>query len=232
MDTRQTNRITMFRTVIKYLDQHAAVWAAMAPLAAAVQLLKDTLALIDATMQKQAVPTKGAAVNKSTARDALEDVLFLICEALGALGHTSGDNDLVALTALSVSILHKLGEEELSARAALVLAAANTHKPALVTINVTQANIDELTQALQSYNASKETPRTATAERAAQTDLLPGLLRDGSDVLRNRIDRMVNLFQRTNPEFLAGYRSARVVFDRRGGHAAAKAPGTPPPTTP
>jgi hypothetical protein len=230
MDTEQTNRVTMFKTVIAYMDENSSVWNAMAPMQAAVTQFKSKVGDIDATAQKQETPT-GATRDKATTRNALEDVLFLACEALGALAHTSGDNDLAALTDVTRTSLDRMGEEELSNRAAAVSTAANAHKTELATVQVTQANLDELSQAIDDFNAAKAGPRNATATRAAQTQSLPNLIREASTILRNQIDRMANLFGRSNAEFVSGYRSARVIVDRAATHAAAK-PASPAPPQP
>jgi hypothetical protein len=99
-------------------------------------------------------------------------------------------------------------------------------------VQVTQANIDELTQTLADFNEAKSAPRQATAERAAQTESLPALIRDANSILRNEVDPLVALFSRSNPDFVSAYNSARVIVDRAATHAAAKAAGdnTPPPT--
>jgi hypothetical protein len=76
---------------------------------------------------------------------------------------------------------------------------------------VTQANIDELDEALQTFQAAKAKPRTTVVERSVQTESLSGLIREASNILRDQIDRLVNLLRRSNPEFVAGYRSARVI---------------------
>jgi hypothetical protein len=52
------------------------------------------------------------------------------------------------------------------------------------------------------------------------------LLRDNDSILRNELDPLVNLFQPTHPEFVAGYRGVRVIVDRAASHAPA-APATP-----
>ena len=39
-------------------------------------------------------------------------------------------------------------------------------------------------------------------------------------VLRNRLDKQMTKFRKTNPEFYAGYRSARVIVDRGGSGGA------------
>ena len=232
METEQTNRITMFKTVGAYLDSHNSVWSGMAAMAAADQQLKDKIGAIDIAAQKQEAPTTGATLDKAAARDALEDVLFLTCEALAVLGHTGDDHDLLALTALSPSNLQRLDDEELSNRATNVLAEANSRKTDLAAFHVTQANLDEFDQALQDFKAAKAKPRTATAERAAQTESLPSLIRDASGILRNEIDRLVNLFRRTNPDFVAGYRTARAIVDRAASHKVTPAPGTSPQPNP
>jgi hypothetical protein len=146
--------------------------------------------------KKQETPATGAAVDKASARDALEDVLFLTCEALGLLGSTSNDNELVALAGVTPSTLHKLGDEELSNRATTALEKANAKKTDLAALQVTQANIDEFSQALQDFKTTKERPRQVTAGRAAETESLASLIRDGSDILM------------TNSRFVAMIRAA------------------------
>ena len=231
MNTDQTNRITMMKTVTVYMDGQNAVWNGMAPMGTSVQRLKEKLTAIDTAAQQQETPS-GATDNKAATRDALEDVLFLACEALGVIGHTSNDHGLLALTALSPSELGHLGTEELVRRATAVLGEANSRKTELAALHVTQANLDELTQALQNFSDAKEQPRTATAERMAQTESLATLIREANNILRNEIDRMVNLFRRSNPDFVAGYRAARVIVDRAATHSSAKPAGSVPTPKP
>ncbi len=232
MDKSQTNRVTMFKTVDAYLDQNNQVWKGMASFVTADHKFKEMLAGIDGAAQKQEAPLTGLTLDKAGARDALEDVLFLMCEALGALGHSTNDNNLVALTDLSPSVLDHMDVEELSNRATNVLAEANARAQNLAGMNITQANIDELDQALRDFKAAKEQPRTAVADRMAQTQSLDSLIRDAGGHLRNQIDPLVNLFRRSNADFVAGYKSARVIVDRAATHAKPKPSGVVPPKAP
>jgi hypothetical protein len=230
MKTNLRNDVDMIKTVSAYLADHNAVWGSMAPFAAAVRTLNDGIAAIDATAQNQETPT-GATQDKAVARDALEDVLFLMCEALGVLAHNASDNDLFALADITPTTLDRMDGEELSNRAARILAAANEKKTELETLQVTQANIDELNAALVTFNAVKSSPRTRTAERKAQTESLGRQVRDLKKHLRHAIDPMVNLLRRMHPDFVAGYRAARVVIDRAATRTAGKS-STPTPPTP
>lgn len=229
METEQTNRVTMFKTVAALLGNESSVWNAMTQMVAAVQKFNDKIAGIDGAAQKQETPTTGATADKATARDALEDVLFLACEALGVVGHNSRDNDLIALTDLSPSMLHRLDDEQLSNRATSVFAEATARKTDLAGLLVTQANLDEFQLAIQVFNVAKAKPRTATGERAAETESLPHLIREASGILRNEIDPMVNLLRRSHPDLVARYRSARAIVDRPASHKTTKSAGTAPP---
>jgi hypothetical protein len=222
MNNDQTNRVTMFKTTMGVLDENNAIWSPMAPFGDAVTRFKNKVSAIDTAAQKQETPT-GATEDKAGARDALEDVLFLMCQALGVLAHTSNDRDLAALTDITRSGIDKLDVEGLSNRATLVLAQANARKTELATFQVTQANIDEFSQALQDYNETKVGPRQATTARMVQTESLSTLIREANDILRNEIDPMVNLFSRTHPQFVSNYQAARVIIDRAATRTTAKA---------
>jgi hypothetical protein len=230
MEVKQTNQVNMFKAVLAYLNQNNSIWGSMAPFTAAVTSLNDGITGIDETAQNQETPT-GDTQDKAEARDALEDVLFLTCQALSVLAHTESDNDLLALVSVTPSTLDKMDAEELSNRAAAVLAKAQAQQTSLAALHVTQTNVLELDTALQNFNATKTGPRTRAAERKAQTQSLAGKIRAVSGILRHQIDPMVNLFRRTNPDFVAGYRAARVIIDRPATRPTA-APTTPTPPTP
>jgi len=232
MDTRDTNRVNMFKTTADYLDRWTSVWSSMAPFTAATGRLKANIAAIDTASGKQQTPS-GASAEKEAARTTLEDAAFLMTQALSVLGHTSNNHDLKARTNASRSDWDRLVDQELSNRAASVLTDANTHKTELAAYNVTQTKIDDLSQAIDRFNGVRTSPRTAVAERMAQTESIPMLVRDTNTILLNEIDPMVNLFQPTHGEFVSGYRAARVIVDRAATHTTAPNPGaTTPPANP
>jgi hypothetical protein len=232
MDTRDTNRVNMFKTTADYLDQSNSIWSSMAPFTAAMDRLKANIAAIDAASGKQQTPS-GAASGKEAARTALEDAAFLMSQALSVLGHTTSNHDLKARMSSSRSDWDRLVDQELSNRAASVLADAATHKTDLAAYNVTQTKIDDLSAAVDRFNSVRTSPRTVVAGRVAQTQSIPVLIRDTNTILLNETDPLVNLFQPTHGEFVAGYRAARVIVDRAATHTASVPPGTTtPPVTP
>jgi len=228
MNTELTNRVNMLETVSAYMAEQNAVWNSMAPLQSAMTDFDAELAHLGTDAQTHAEPG-GASVDKADARDALEDVTFLMCEALSVVAHTANDNELAALTRVTRSTLDRMTEAELSNRAGSVLARANAHKTELQPLQVTQANLDEMGHALTQFDELRTAPRTATAERAVLTEALPRRTKAATDILRNRVDPMVNLFSRTNPDFVAGYEKARAIVDRAATHKTKASAATTPP---
>ena len=69
---------------------------------------------------------------------------------------------------------------------------------------------------------------TATG-RAGETDTLPVEIGNTTSLLRNRLDKQMTRYKKTQPESYAGDRSARVIVDRGGSGGGAPTPPTPPP---
>ena len=217
METKLSNKITMIKTTSSYMAEHHDVWSTMTRLQTAMTEVNAQLAEIDAGALKHQILV-GATADKADAREALEEKTFPMCEALSVLAHDAGDNDLRALTRITRTLLDRNTGEELSTLATAVLAQANARKTELATLHVSQANIDELSSALTEFNETKAGPRTATAERAALTESLPRRVKATIDILTNTVDPLVNLFSRTDPDFVAGYLNARAIVDRAATH--------------
>lgn len=231
MRTIQTNRLAMYKEVDSYMARHNDVWSEMSPLTVALQTFKGKILDADNAVQLQETPT-GATDTKAAARDELEEVVFLTGEALSVLGHADGDGELLSVTDLTRASLDRLPDDELITRGNAVLDRANARKTDLATLQVTQGNLQEFTQKLQQFSTLKLQPRSDAVEHAAKTQSLASIMREANAILRNQIDRMVNLFSRTNPEFVSGYRAARVVVDRAATHktkTAGQAPPNPKP---
>ena len=228
MELKQTNRVRMFTAVIAVLEQFQSVWSTMAPFAAAFHRFEDKVQTVNDAAQKQGTATAGASLDRENARDALEDVLFLICQALKVLAHQANDNELRTLTDVSSSSLHVMNDVELENLANTIKAQTVPRAAELATLQVSAGNLAELATAIDDFHEVKSAPRAATANRVAHTGALSQLIREASDVLRNELDPMVNLFGRTNPEFVAAYRAARVIVDRTGNRSSKPAPQTQP----
>ena len=61
----------------------------------------------------------------------------------------------------------------------------------------------------------------------SQTKTMPPAVKTVISLLRNHLDKQMLMFKKSNPEFYAGYVSARVIVDRGSRKSASPTPPAP-----
>jgi hypothetical protein len=234
MDQDQKNKVAMFSTVAGYMDKNNGLWSGIPAFVKTVGDLKAGIASIVGDSEKQAVPTTGPAEAKAGLRDPLEELTLNIADQLAALADETGDADLGAKVAVTKSGLDIASGDDLLATARRVSALATANLAGLADYHITAVEVAALDAAINAFAPVKDTPRVTIAGRAGTTAGLPGKIESTRSILRNRLDKMMSRFRKSNPQFFAGYQAARVIVDRGGGGGQDTPTPTPPvpPTTP
>lgn len=228
MNQDQANLVGMFEAVDAYLGEQTPVWLGFKAMEDARAELTDGIAAIRVKAGRQAAPTTGAAVEKEDLRDALEDKTFEVADLTAAWAAAENKPEVTAVVQITRSALDTLSGDDLETTAQHVAAAAQANLAALTDYGVTAADLTDLEAKTAAFSAAKPSPRVAISGRAAETATLPEAIQAVRLLLRNRIDKLMTKFRHTHPEFVAGYRAARVIVDRPGGGGAEKPPDTPP----
>jgi hypothetical protein len=124
--------------------------------------------------------------------------------------------------------VQKMAADELEKTGNRVSAAATANMAALAEYDILPADVTELDGLTAKFNEVKTGPRAVVVKRAGETKTLPEAINNVTGILRDRLDRQMTKFRKTQPEFYAGYQSARVVVNRSGKAATPLAPPTPP----
>ena len=225
MDDTKRNVIAMFKTVRTYMNDNAAVWNALPAAVVAVNDLSTGIENLNTAVQEQEDPTEGITLDKAALRDALEDRIREVGDAVYACASATGSNSLAAQVAVTPSELDTMSEQRVDDVATRVFDAGTANLANLADYNVTQVKLDALDQARQDFQDAKSKPRAKISEKAGLTATLPQMIRDVKSILRTRLDKLMTTFRLSNPPFFAGYQSARVVVDLQG-------PGSDEPTPP
>jgi hypothetical protein len=209
------------------MEQNKSTWEGNKAIVATLADLKNGIAAIAASATKQQLPTGGAVEEKEMVRHDLEEKILEIGGQLSALAEVNKDVNLAAQVEFTLSSLDKLPDEALEATAKRVSTLTSGNLPALADYDVGQDDVAELDSLTNRFKSIKTSPRRVIAERVGQTATLPKLIADTTSLLRNRLDKQMIKFRKSNPEFFAGYQSARVIVDRGGSNGAEKpAPAT------
>ena len=232
MNQDQSNITGMQGGVAAYLAKNSTVWNGVKAVSDTVAALNANNAIIASKANDQETALDSAEAVKIQAKHDLEEKILEIADQLSSLAAKNNDVTLGAQVELSLSVLDKLSDEQLEAKGKNVSALATTNLAALADYNVTQADVTALDALVANWDKVKTAPRTAIAKRSGQTKTMPQAISDNTSLLRNQLDKQMTKFKKTNPEFYAGYHSARVVINRRSHRPGSQPSPTPPATAP
>lgn len=214
----------MFETVDAVLLENNSRWSAMPAFVDGVTRVRGGIAAIRTKQADQS--QTGDADAKQSARDALEEQTLVIGSQLSALASKNNDAILAAKVNYDKSTLDKAGGSDLLVAARSVQNAASANAAVLASdYGISSADVTALGAAITKLEGMKDAPRAAVVNRKVATMSLPDAIAYARGILRNELDKMMEKFKKTAPDFYAAYFAARVIIDRTGTHAAKKPAG-------
>lgn len=229
MNRDQINRTGMFSTVSAYMGTNETIWNGVKAIGDTVDEVNDGIADISGSAGKQQAPITGAGGAKAQVRHDFEEQILLIANQLAALAEVNSDANLAAQVEFTLSALDKLSDGDLEATGKRVSGLATTNLAALVDYAIVAADVAALDVLTTQFHTAKTAPRTAVVDRSSQTVTMPDKIANVTSLLRNRLDKLMTRFKKSNPEFYAGYLAARVIVDRGGSGGSTPTPPIPPP---
>jgi len=218
----------MAGTVSAYMNQNKTIWSGNVAISATVTDLDAEIADIDQKAGQQQTPITGAAAQKVSLRHDFEDEILRIANQLSALAAKNNDMNLGAQTELTLPTLDKMADDDLEETGTRIANLASANLAALADYGIAAADVTNLTNLTTQFHGQKTAPRTAIAGRAGQTTTMPPAIKSVTSILRNRLDKQMVMFKKSNPEFYAGYLAARVIVDRGGSGGSTPTPPAPP----
>jgi hypothetical protein len=227
MERKYLNRTGMGATVAAYMNQNSTIWTGNKAVTGTMTSVNAALGIVGGKTQQQETPIVGEEEKKVLVRHDYEDEIMRIGGQLCSLASKNNDPNLAAQTELTLPQLDKMSADILEATGKRISALATANLAGLADYGITQTDVTALDGLTAQFDAAKTAPRKAIATRAGQTKTMPPAVKTVISLLRNHLDKEMLQFKKSNPEFYAGYVSARVIVDR-GGHKTASP--TPPAT--
>jgi hypothetical protein len=203
----------MYRATEMHCDENAAIIAAIPAFVAAFNEFKSKIVAISETEQLKVVVIKGIATDKSTAKQALAETALDIANAVYAFAATNSNETLKQEMKFTLSKLAKTRDEE------HVPQTQNIHDRGSELINdlkdygITTAILTELQTAISNYSAVTPKPRTAVSNRKTITANLSRLFKEADAILHDKMDKLIGIFKKNNPDFAATYEATRIIID-------------------
>lgn len=225
MNRYQLNVNEMTTTVSNYMAKNKTLWQGNKAITATMAEVDADLATVASLDVKQKTPVTGQAVDKATTRYDYEQQILLVADQLAALAAKTDNAVLEAQADLNLTALDRMPADDLVATGTRIANLATSNLTALADYNITATDVTKLTTLQAAFTAAKSAPRGAVVDRKKETDTLRPLISDMLSTLGRQLDRQMTAFKASNPDFYAGYQSARVIVDR--GHPAKPVPPAP-----
>ncbi len=213
MNSLQEAKLNMYRAVETHCGDNAAVAASIPAFQAAFNDFKAKIAEIVAADQQHNAILTGITVDKGQLKQALCEQAATVAGAIYAFASVTQNNELKQQVNVSLSKLLKTSDNKLAARCRIIHEAGAANIDELADYGIKPALLTALQAAIDEYSANAPKPRAAVSHRKTITAALRALFREADTVLIERMDKLINLFRETHPDFADTYEAARRIID-------------------
>jgi len=214
MNIHQTNRSNMIESVLSYLALHVSIISGSTGLSESIAKLKTLIEAIWVKDNEKKGATTGKVDKKRNSQSVLEKQTLHIAAALFLWGKKNNDMEIKKLAELKKSDFGKLRDADKINKAKAIYNAA-TGKD-LSFAKVAEADITKLNDIANEYKNDIANVSTAASKRIAAGQTLDQMLDEAVNLLKEEIDKYLIQFEDESPEFYAGYKAARVIWDKGG----------------
>lgn len=213
MQDSQENKFTMYGAVETLLDANTAKTdpiTAFAPAITAFKAAKEQILIKDS---ERSSATAGKTESKAQAQNILINAVLPVAAAISALGAATSNPTLKSIGNLTKSKLQNFRDTQLTAEVQTIIDTALANTAALIPYGITVPTVTALTTQLAAYTPSLGSRELSVAERAAASEQVVSLFQQADAILKEQLDKLMELFRNNDPQFYSEYKNARTIYD-------------------
>ena len=153
----------------------------------------------------------GVSAAKSIKREELESVTRELSSVLFIYGKKNNNTIIKAIADIKQSDLMRMRDTELLNRASSLLETIEGLPSGLDAYGKKSTDIDALRNCITNYHNSSTEKTNSSVEKYSINFTLKDMFKKGMDILDSEIDKFVNSFKKSNPEFYTSYYSVRSI---------------------
>lgn len=224
MSKIQENKISMYTSVKEKLEENTALLNTVPAVKEAVIDFNNSLSELLIAIKAQRAEIIGITEDKTALRDELIALSLEITSPIFAFASKIGDLELKNKMDFNRTKLERLRDSySINAfRTIYDLAISNIDK--LADYNITSEILTKFKEGIDSYEAKVSDPREAVSDRKTVSEQIISLFHEVDDILNERLDRLMELFKRNNPDVYNQYFGCRNIIDLGIRHETPTAP--------
>lgn len=221
------DRLTMFYATQSAVDKYHATWAALVPYSNAVDAFKDVILNLEAEVETQGLGTDGYAMDKGAKKEDMVRKTLAIANHVYAYAVDNADIVLREKMSVSYSALIAPRDAVVAQKCQGIHDEANAVIASLAAYGVVAGDLTAQQSAIDIYEAVISSPRTAITVRKGATENIEELIREGTAILKDRMDKLMVEYEVSSPDFYQEYFDARIVVNTGAKKEDAPVPPTP-----
>lgn len=216
MTKAQENKMTMYLGLSEILNQHAAILQTLPAGKNAQEEFNQKIEAIKTKSKEKEAMTAGKTVTKNEARARLIDKVQLVAASIFTHAVEIGDNEQKERFNLRKYYLLRCRDTQIIEIAEMIHETATHQAADLVIYGVQPETLTELSKQIQEYKQAFADREQSVARRITARGVLQDLFHEADEILRNRLDRLMENFKTSHPEFYGAYHSGRRVKNLAG----------------
>lgn len=217
MTSQQENQLSMYYVVQTLCNANNSIWQNNKPFKRSYEEFTVQLPIIAQYRDTQSQNISGLAQNKTDKRKELTEKAYFVANRLQSYATVEKKNELFAKVNYARSVFAKYRDTNLIGLCNTILEQAQSALSDLADYSVNAALLTDLQNAIQAYQDELGKPRHAQINTKTATDTLKQLFTNTNALLTERLDKDVEVFRVSNPDFYKQYFDARrIVQSARG----------------
>jgi len=205
----------MHDAVIAFLDGNPEKWSSIPK----IVVFKTELSTVNVAIEQSQESQLAAQVFVGESKQQLKKTIALkgdvLNDSVEAMAVVTDDAALESKMAASYWDLKNLRNGDFVPKIKELIAMAEAHKEVLVAeYGVTEEQIEDLKADLNRFLEMNGEPRAYQIASVQATKSLAELFSEAHDILTTKLDKVMKIFKRRDPDFYNGYLAARVIVDR------------------
>jgi hypothetical protein len=224
MIKQQENRVTMFTNTRSACLKNVSVWDKLPAFKAKFGEFEENYTKLGYYINIQIGVITGASENKADALDDMIEKALIVSGGIHAYAANAGDKLLKESMDFNKSGLKQTRDTISASNGQVIVDAARKVGDGLADYGVTAAVIEELQKAVNKFATASSIPGIAISDRKGAGVRIKKLIKLMTDLLNDSLDKMMEQFKKTAPDFYALYFNSRIIKDVGLRHEAVTTP--------
>ncbi len=213
MNKKQENKLSMYQATEEHLDNTTDIWKANGIFSKSAADYKTEVGNLRKLTAIQSEDITGYALKKEKLEEEVIKCAILIASGLYTYSFVNNDDPLRKSVDVSPSYLRRLRDNEMYDTCLNIYNKGKKNISVLADCGVSEDMVKNLETSLKDFDTIISTPRDMIDTRSTATEQIIEKFEQIDSILKNILDKLIHVYEYSNPEFFTKYQKARIIVD-------------------